>query len=159
MPKCCGMVSGGTVLLMEEWNVLQTRGLAFFVNVLRDIQRAPRRDGQAEAGGIAFHHIYNSCWVPSAASKHCFTSPSARDHKEHLMQCPYSQSKTRRKIPGGEKKKTRLSARKTNIIHDVLLFVGEKKCHRSLRYRLCLSHQINPRNLSRGTHFIGSCLV
>lgn len=55
-----------------------------------------------------------------------------------------------------------LNVRKTdslrNIIQDVLLFV-EKKSHRSLGYRLCLSHQINPRNLSRGTNFIGFCLV
>lgn len=124
--------------------------LGIFVNGLGDIQRVPRRDGQAEAGGIAFHHIYNSCWVPSAVSKHCFTSPSARDHKEHLMNCPCSYLKEKRKIPGGEKKR-RLNVRMMdflrNIFQDVLLF-AEKKCHRSLGYRLCLSHQINPRNLS-----------
>lgn len=125
--KCNVLGLCGTALLMGEWNVLQTQALAwFFVNVLGDIQRVPRGDGQAEAGGIAFHHIYNSCWVPSAVSKHCFTSPSARDHKEHLMKCPYSYLKKKRKIPGGEKKR-RLNVRMMdflrNIIQDILLFV------------------------------------
>jgi len=122
--------------------------LGFFVNVLGDIQRVPRGDGQAEAGGVAFHHIYNSCWVPSAVSKHCFTSPSARDHKEHLMKCPYSYPKEKRKIPGGEKKRRPNKDDGLSEEHNSRCFViCGKNCHRSLGYRLRLSHQINPRNL------------
>lgn len=102
-----------------------TSGLVFLLTFLETF-RVPRGDGQAEAGGIAFHHIYNSCWVPSAVSKHCFTSPSARDHKEHLMKCPYLYPKEKRKIPSGEKKRrpnVRMMDFLRNIIQDVLLFV------------------------------------
>ncbi len=164
MPKSCWTGSGGTALLMRERNVLQTQALAFlffFFYVLWDIQSMPRGDGQAETGGIAFHHIYNSCWVPSATSKPCITSPSARDHKEHLMKCPYSYLKEKRTIPGGVKRRRpECKEDKLSKKHNSRYFViCGKKSHRSLRYRLRLSHQINPRNLSWGTNFIGFCLV